>query len=132
MAADSSPPHVLEVRLGEPRADELLIWLRTPEGAQVFELREVVEGEPGPFLARALEAAMAEASALGVHALELWLSPPELAAQLGQAAADAALAVRVWPRRQPQTSIFAARDGFDLFGDSDWGAPVPTSRAGRA
>jgi hypothetical protein len=132
VAADSSPPHVLEVRLGEPRADELLIWLRTPEGAQLFELREVVEGEPGPFLARALEAAVAEAGALGVQALELWLSPPELAARLGQAAADAALAVRVWPLRKPQTTVFTARDESELFGDADSGAPVPTSRAGRA
>ncbi len=132
MAARSSPPHVLEVRLGEPRVDELLVWLRAPDGTALFELREVVEGEPGPFLARALESAMAEADALGVQALELWLSPAELAAQLGQAAADAALAVRVWPRRQPQWTAGAVSGGLDLFEDTETNAPVPTSRAGRA
>jgi len=106
----ASPPraHVLDVRFGSPRSDDLTVCLRTPDGEVVFELREAVDALDSAMLGAALEAAIDEAHATGVEALELWLSPPSLVEHLREAGGSFAGGrltmsdARAWPLRQPQ------------------------------
>lgn len=110
MSASPPRPHVLDVRFGSPRPDDLCVFLRAPDGEVVFELREAVDALDSAMLASALEAAIDEAHATGVDALELWLSPPSLVEHLreaGGAFEGGRLSVsdaRAWPLRQPQAA----------------------------
>lgn len=110
MSASPPRPHVLDVRFGSPRPDDLCVCLRAPDGEVVFELREAVDALDSTMLASALEAAIDEAHATGVAALELWLSPPSLVEHLregGAAFEGGRLSVtetRGWPTRQPQAA----------------------------